>query len=174
MREAVGCSIERHALPDELKWSTTSRRRLERDLEAVGCFFSVYGESERSAPRFQSLVVDQHRVNVRKFHDGNADLCFYKQLYPLLSRRISAFAGPSEDVHVVLDQRSTRAYDLRELREVLGYGVRKSRPDGAPRIRTVEYRDSKREPLLQVADYLTGAVCYHQNGRHLREARRTS
>ena len=166
MRDAVSERIKEHCLPDELKWSTTSKRRLKRDLSAVGCFFNIYGSSEeRSAPRFQCLVADQHRLGIREFHGGDADMCFYKLLYPLLVRRIAEFAQDSEDVHVVLDQRTTKSYDLCDLREVLQHGVRKSRPRETPKVKSVEYRDSKSEPLIQVVDFLTGAVCFHQNGR---------
>lgn len=168
MRKAVLNRIKEHGLPDELKWTTTSRRRLDRDLQAVDCFFSIYETYEkRSAPRFQCIVIDQHKLNIRSYHNGDWDMCFYKLLYPLLVRRIASYAAPEEDVHIILDHRNTKKYDLLEFRDVLANGVRKQRPKSAPRVRSVQYRDSKEEPLLQIADYLTGAVCFHQNNRHL-------
>ena len=170
MWAAVRKTLDGSTFPDELKWSTTSKRRLTRDLEAISSFFSHYSNgSITTSPRFQSLVADQHRLNVRKFHRGNAEMCFYKLLYPLLVKRILAYAKDGEEVHVVLDHRTTKNYDLEELRSVLQHGLQKCRISAPPIVRTVEYRDSKNEPLLQIADFLSGAVCFHQNGRHLGE-----
>jgi len=127
MGDSVSSVLRGYGFPDELKWTTTSRSRLQRDLEAVSCFWRLYGTGERlSGPRFQCLVADQHQLNIRKFHDGDTDKCFYKLLYPLLVRRIGAYASPGEDVHVALDRRSTKYYDLNEFREILGHGLRKN------------------------------------------------
>lgn len=168
MRCAVTEILRNSGLVDELKWTTTSNFKLKRDLDAARCFFRVYGEgSSLSGPRFQCLVTDQHRLDIRHFHAGDADKCFYKLLYPLLLWRIGSYANPGEEVHVVLDHRSTKSYDLNELRDVLGHGLRKNLRDSAPVVKSVEYRDSKQEPLIQVADFLTGAVCFQRNARHL-------
>src|SRR5690606_28702976 len=65
----------------------------------------------------------------------------------------------------------TRQYDLNDLRTVLGHGLKKELGWGAPHIASVRYCDSKLEPLVQVTDFLTGAVGYHRNGHHLKPNR---
>lgn len=169
MRARIQSTLDRHGLPDELKWTSSSLRTVERNIEAVAAFFHDYSRDPyEPATRFQCLVVDQHRVNTRVFHAGDRDMCFYKLLYQLLVKRIAEVAGPREEVHVVLDKRNTRRYDLQDLATVLGHGLLKSRGIARPLIKSLEYRDSSSDPMLQVADFLAGAVCFYQNGRHMR------
>jgi hypothetical protein len=172
MRAAIVGELGKYEFPDELKWSTTSKRRVARDIKAVGTFFDVFeSNGERSSARFQCLVVDQHRVNAKAFHKGDRDMCFYKLLYPLLLNRIAEMSAIGEEVHVILDERTTRRYDVNELRAVLRNGLRKKLGFGAPNVVSVRYQKSHLDPMLQVADFLTGAVCFHRNGHHLQEDR---
>lgn len=172
METDVARRLAEHHISDELKWTTLSRGRFARDIKAVATFFEIYEtDGVQSAPRFQCLVVDKHHLDTRHFHKGDADLCFYKLLYQLLVKRIQEMAGAGERVHVVLDQRCTRRYDLRDLRVVLNLGLQKSLGWHAPKVASVRYGDSKNEPLIQVADFLTGAVCFRRNGHHLKPGR---
>lgn len=168
MRSDVDQRLRSYPFQDELKWSTTTPRRVARDIKAVSTFFEIYNTGGiESSPRFQCLVVDQHKLQTRHFHNGDSDMCFYKLLYQLLVKRIGEMADAHEQVHVVLDNRSTRRYDLNDLRIVLRNGLRKNLGWAAPNVTSVVYRDSKSEPLIQVTDFLTGAVGYHRNGHHL-------
>lgn len=168
IRTSVEAIVASSGLVDEVKWSGISRAKREREMAVVDQYFD--GAADRSLAngrRFQSLVVDQHRLDVHGYHDGDRDVCFYKCLYHLLVRRIAAYALPGEDVHVVLDQRSTTRYDLADLWAVLNNAMRRNLGEMAPRVRTVTYRNSRSCRLLQLSDLLTGAVGFHQNGKHL-------
>lgn len=170
LRTSVAEVFDNHRLKDEMKWTGVNRAKLDRDMGAASCFF-FDDDGARwipTGPRYQCLIVDQHRVDARHFHEGDRDMCFYKFLYQLLVHRLKKFADPGEAVHVVLDHRYTREYDLAELRLVLRNGLRKVCVDTPPEVRTVSYRDSKLDSMVQLTDLLTGAVSFHQNGHHLR------
>jgi hypothetical protein len=75
-------------------------------------------------------------------------------------------ARDDESVHITLDHRSTAGYDLGELREVLNHGIRKDRVRRPPRVLTVAFARSHTNECIQLVDYLTGALCFHQNAHH--------
>lgn len=167
LRAAIEATVVASGLSDEVKWSGITRAKRNRELAVADHYFD--GATDRSLAhgrRFQCLVVDQHRLDVSGYHDGDRDVCFYKCLYALLVKRIAEYAMPGEDVQVVLDQRSTLRYDLAELRAVLNNAMRRDLGERAPILRTVTYRDSRDCRLLQLSDLLTGAVGFHQNGKH--------
>lgn len=169
LRAAIDATVAGSGLADEVKWSGITRAKRAREIAVADHYFD--GAADRSLAngrRFQCLVVDQHRLDVRGYHDGDRDVCFYKCLYNLLLKRIAEYALPGEDVHVVLDQRSTLRYDLADLLAVLNNAMLRDLGDLAPSVRTVTYRDSQTCRLLQLSDLLTGAVGFHQNGMHLR------
>lgn len=150
---------------DELKWTNLSKRTKKRDLSAADAFFNTYETNgERSSPRFQALVVDQHKVNTKLFHDGDHDKCFYTFIYHLLLHRVHEMAQRGEDVHVILDRRSTRRYSLSELKGALRNGLKQLDPLNPPNIRSVEYRESHSDVLLQLTDFFTGAAGFCWNG----------
>lgn len=165
MRREVGARLASSRFPDELKWSTLTKKRFTRDLRAVSTFFEVFESGgESSSARFQCLVVDQHKVDVRSFHNDDSDMCFYKFLYRLLLKRIGEMSNPGERVRIVLDYRHTRGYEVKELRPVLQNGLNKEFGGSAPYMEHVRYANSRDEPLLQITDFLTGAVAFHRNG----------
>lgn len=165
IRQRIASICDQDGIPDELKWTGISRRSLDRDMKVSDVFFfSSCRPDGCPPPQFQCMVVDQHRVNARRYHDGDRDLCFYKLLYQLLLKRIPKYSNPGEAVHVVLDKRSTRKYDLNDLRAVLRNGLKKNMGDLRPDVRSVVYADSKSDRLLQLSDLLTGAVGFHHNG----------
>jgi hypothetical protein len=154
---------------DEVKWSSTSRLTLPRNLLMIDAFCEIHTDGEAaSSPRFQALVVDQHQVDTRGYHHGDKDMCFYKFLYQLLLQRITEMGKDDEPVHITLDYRTTKAYDLGELRTVLNNGIRQKRSSRPPKVLTVVYKDSRESECLQLADYLTGALCFQRNGRHVK------
>ena len=170
MREHISEICRESGIRDELKWTNITRRSLARDMNATDVFFFDRCRPDGcTPPRFQCMVVDQHRVNARHFHGGDRDLCFYKLLYQLLLKRVQEYASRDEAVHIVLDHRSIRRYNLGDLRTVLRNGLRKNLGEDSPDVRSVVYADSRSDPLLQLSDVLAGAVGFYQNG-HARRA----
>jgi hypothetical protein len=148
---------------------------LPRNLAIVDEFFRVHTDgTAKSSPRYQALVVDQHRVDARGYHNGDKDVCFYKFLYALLVKRICEMARDNETVHITLDHRTTAGYDLDNLRRVLNNGIRKAWPEQPPRVLTVSYARSHKSACLQLVDYLTGALSFHQNANHLKASASTA
>lgn len=168
LRAAIEATVAAGGLSDEVKWSGITRAKRARELAIADQYFDGTNDQELAAGRwFQSMVIDQHQLDVRGYHGGDRDVCFYKCLYNLLVKRIAQYALPDEDVHVVLDQRTTLRYDLEDLRAVLNNALRRDLADRPPHVRTVIYRDSRTCRLLQLSDLLTGAVGFHQNRMHL-------
>lgn len=166
LREGLATIVSEFGFRDELKWSALSKAKLDRERAAVDCYFAPDASHQESGYRFQSLIVDQHKVDVVGFHDGDKDMCFYKFLYQLLRKRIAAFAYPGERVNIVLDERTTKRYDLDDLKASLNNGLRIDRQLDPPVVRSVMYRDSRAELLLQLSDLLSGAVGFFQNRHH--------
>lgn len=175
LTDSIKSILDDAGVPDEVKWSSTSKRTLPRNLAIIDEFFRVHTDgAAKSCPRYQALVVDQHRVDARGYHNGDKDVCFYKFLYALLVKRICEMGRDDEVVHITLDNRTTAGYDLDNLRQVLNNGIRKARPERPPRVLTVTYAQSHKNACLQLVDYLTGALCFHQNGHHLKETASTA
>lgn len=169
LTESIQSILGSAGIPDEVKWSSTSRRTLSRNLSIIDEFFKVRTDgTAKSSPRYQALVVDQHRVDARGYHNGDKDVCFYKFLYALLAKRICEMGEDDEAVHIILDNRTTAGYDLDNLRQVLNNGIRKTWPERPPRVLSVAYAQSHKCACLQLVDYLTGALCFHQNAHHLK------
>lgn len=169
LRQRIAETVEASRIPDEIKWSGINRAKRSREEAVVAHYFDgVSIDQPATGHRFQSLIVDQHRLDVSGYHEGDRDRCFYKCLYQLLVKRIAAFSQAGEDVHIVLDQRTTLRYNLRDLHGSLNNALVRDLQERAPVVRTVTFRDSRTCRLLQLSDLLTGAVGFHQNGRHLR------
>lgn len=169
LRQRIAGTVEASRIQDEIKWSGINRAKRAREEAVVAHYFDgVSIDQPASGYRFQSLVVDQHRLDVAGYHEGDRDRCFYKCLYQLLVKRIATFSQAGEDVHIVLDQRNTLRYDLQDLRGSLNNALVRDLQERAPIVRTATFRDSRTCRLLQLSDLLTGAVGFHQNGRHLR------
>jgi len=69
----------RHHVGPEFKWRKVSRSRLQFYRECVDWFFAA-GENLR----FRAIVVDRTKIDLIKFHEGDAELGFYKFYYQLL------------------------------------------------------------------------------------------
>ena len=139
----------RHGARGELKWSKTSIARLPFYLELVDWFL---GESPL---HFRGLVVlNKEALDHDAFNQGDHDLFYYKMQFSLLSKILS----PDGRYAIYLDIKDTRSRrKLKKLREVLCNNVYDFTSEMIGHIQNVHSHEAE---LMQVADYLTGALAY--------------
>lgn len=140
----------------EFKWTKTSGSSTKPAyLGAIDAFFA------NPDCRFNAMVIDTRNPGRNRGEDEERD--FYTSVHWLLRLRIER----GSVYRLVLDHRSDKRKDrLSELREVLDNAVKLEHRITHRTMREVIARDSKDEPLIQLADLLLGAVCHHFNGCH--------
>jgi len=143
----------RHRARGELKWSKTSESRLPFYLEVIDWFLAG------SPLHFRGLVVlNKQALNHAAFNQGDHDIFYYKMQFSLLNKVLS----PDAQYAIYLDIKDTRSrLKLKKLREVLCNNVYDFTSDMIGHIQNIHSHEAE---LMQVADYLTGAIAYrHRN-----------
>jgi hypothetical protein len=127
-----------------VKWSKVSASRLEDYKKLVEFFFA------EAVLRFRVIVVDQHKLDFGKYHQGDRELGFYKFYYELLHQWLE---GGNEYLVLLDFKQNEDPGRYRDLRRVLSNKLR-----GEASIRDLTVIDSGETPLAQLCDLLTGAV----------------
>jgi hypothetical protein len=133
----------------ELKWGKVSRSREGFYLEVAKFFFKT-GDL-----RFRCLVVDdKSKLNHDYFNQGSHDSFYYKMYFSMLKTILS----PENQYNIYLDIKDTRsATKVNKLREVLCNNVHDFTRQMISRIQNMRSHESE---ILQLADFLIGAVSY--------------
>lgn len=139
----------RHRARGELKWSKTSVSRLPFYLEVIDWFLA------ESPLHFRGLVVlNKKLLNHAAFNQGDHDLFYYKMQFSLLNKILS----PDSRYAIYLDIKDTRSRQkLKKLREVLCNNVFDFTSDMIWHMQNIHSHEAE---LMQMADYLTGALAY--------------
>lgn len=138
-----------HKSSGELKWVKVSNSRLPFFLNLVDWFFA--------SPHlhFRCLVVpDKSALNHDAFNQGSHDVFYYKMYFSLLNKILDP--GVCHDIYI--DIKDTRSkFKIQKLHEILC----NDRYDFTQQmIRKIQHVRSHEVELLQVADFLLGAVSY--------------
>lgn len=143
----------RHRARGELKWSKVSASRLPFYLELVDWFLA------ENPLHYRGLVVlEKQRLNHAAFNQGEHDLFYYKMYFSLLNKILS----PDSKYYIYLDVKDTRSrIKLRKLGEVLCNNVYDFTSQMIRHIQNIHSHESE---LMQVADFLTGALAYRHRG----------
>lgn len=151
---------EKNHARGELKWQKVSQSRLSFFLEVVDWFFAS------ADLRFRAVVVaDKAKLNHAVFNRGSHDEFYYKLYYQLLHRVLQS----EKQYEVYIDLKDTRGrLMLPKLREVLS--TAKNDFQGA-QINNIQNVHSREVALVQVADFLLGAVSYRNRGLSGNEAK---
>lgn len=137
-------------LNSELKWSKVSNKRLE-DYKKIVDFFFQHHELT-----FRAIVVDQLKVRFKEYHGRDRELAFYKFYYEMLEKLLH----PGCEYLILLDYKNNRGADrYMDLKKCLQNYLGEE-----ARIRDLTIIDSKKTPLAQLCDVLTGAVAAAYNG----------
>ncbi len=147
--EAIRKLKEKHHARGELKWSKVSASRESFFLAMIDLFFSSPGLN------FRCLIVnDKAKLDHAYYNRGSHDSFYYKMYYYLLRNIISDMNR--YDIYLdIKDTRSQLKIDF--LHEVLCNSLN----DFDHRvIRRIQHVRSKEVELLQLADFLMGAIAY--------------
>ncbi|MCX5991268.1 MAG: DUF3800 domain-containing protein [Chloroflexi bacterium] len=142
-----------HRATGELKWTKVSKSRLGFYLEIVDWFLA------EASLRFRGLVIlNKERLDHNQFNEGSHDEFYYKMYFSLLSKILS----PDMRYNIYLDIKDTRSrLKLRKLEEVLCNDQYDFTGQMIAHLQNIRSHESC---LLQVCDFLLGAVSYRHRG----------
>lgn len=135
---------KKHNFYAEIKWSKVSKSKLRFYSELVDYFFNT-------DIKFRTVGVKKSKINNEAFQQ-NYDDFYYKMYYSLLNHNINT----SYNYNVYLDIKDTlSAYKVNRLKKILNtkFGV----------FRNVQNIRSHESLLLQLADFMMGAISYENN-----------
>ena len=133
-----------HNFYAEIKWSNVSMSKLRFYLDLVDYFFDT-------DLRFRAIGIEKSRIKCDDFNTSYDDF-YYKMYYRLLNYNINTLYN----YNVYLDIKDTlSALKVRRLKEILNvkFGV----------FRNVQNIRSEESLLMQLADFLMGAISYNVN-----------
>jgi len=134
----------KHNFYAEIKWSKVSKSKLRFYLDLVDYFFNT-------DLQFRAIGVKKSKINNDAFSQTYDDF-YYKMYYRLLNHNISSFYN----YNVYLDIKDTlSAYKVNKLKNILNtkFGV----------FRNVQNIRSHESLLMQISDFMMGAISYLHN-----------
>ena len=144
---------KKHHFYAEIKWSKVSKSKLRFYLDLVDYFFAT-------DLQFRTVGVEKSKINNKAFNQEYDDF-YYKMYYYLLNHNLSSLYN----YNVYLDIKDTlSAYKVNKLKDILNtkFGV----------FRNVQNIRSHESILMQMADFLMGAISYlHNDEQHLNKAK---
>jgi hypothetical protein len=155
IREGIKSVLLAHDFHAEIKWVKTDQRR-ENAYKAV---IDYVLDLPAYKAAFTCIVVDKTRVDFDRYHDGDAELAFYKFAYQLLKQRIA----DNYKYYLIFDFKPNKTGNrLQVLRGFLESTIYVDHANTSI-IKHMQGYDSKENVLIQVADLFTGAVGYAYN-----------
>jgi hypothetical protein len=140
---------ERHRARGELKWTKVSASREAFFLDTVDLFFSAANLN------FRCLIInDKEKLDHGYYNQGSHDSFYYKMYYYLLRNIIS----DTDQYDIYLDIKDTRSQlKINHLKDVLSNNLHDF---DRKVIRRIQHIHSNEVELLQIADFLMGAIAY--------------
>lgn len=135
---------DKHKFNAEIKWSHVSMSKLQFYLDLVDYFFDT-------DLKFRAIGIDKSQIRCDDFN-SNFDDFYYKMYYQLLNYKVDT----TNHYNVYLDIKDTlSAIKVRRLKDILNvkFGV----------FRNVQNIRSDESILMQLADFLMGAISYNAN-----------
>jgi len=141
----------KHNARGELKWKKVSNCRLKFYQELLDYFFNKEGLN------FRCLVVtEKERLDHSYFNRGSHDSFYYKMYYQLL---LNIVCRTESQFNIYFDIKDTRgSRRIRELRRILHIRLEDQQRSTISQIQLVRSHESE---LIQLADFLIGAVAYN-------------
>jgi len=143
----------RHRATGELKWTKVSAARQNFYLELVNWFIA------ETPLHFRTLVVlNKSELNYKSANVGSYNDFYYKMYFSLLNKILS----PDKQYQIYLDIKDTRSRrKVRQLKELLCNNVYDFTSQMIRHLQNIRSHESH---LMQLADFLLGAVSYRQRG----------
>ena len=138
-----------HKARGELKWTKVSRAKKSFYIDLVEWFL------KEASVHFRGLVILQkEQLNHEQFNKGSHDDFYYKMYFSLLNKILS----PDREYNIYLDIKDTRSrLKINKLGEVL---CNDKYDFTGQMIRNLQNIRSHESHLLQICDFLLGAVSY--------------
>lgn len=151
----------RHHASGELKWTKVSASKLAFYFELIEWFFA------NNELHFRALIVPNKAVlNHEKFNQGSHDDFYYKMYFSLLSKILT----PTDKNEIYLDIKDTRSkFKVQKLKDVL---CNDKYDFTGELIAKIQHARSHELELMQLADFLLGAVVYCHRGLDTSDAKR--
>ncbi|MGL4363611.1 MAG: DUF3800 domain-containing protein, partial [Bacteroidales bacterium] len=134
-----------HNFYAEIKWTKVSQSKLCFYLDLLDYFFDT-------DLKFRAIGIEKSKINNEEHNHQTFDEFYYKMYYKMLGYKVDTLSN----YNVYLDIKDTlSACKVRKLREILNvqFDV----------FRTVQNIHSKESILMQLADFLMGALSYYNN-----------
>ncbi len=135
---------EKHHFYGEIKWTNVSKSKFHFYMELVEYFFAT-------DLKFRTVGVEKSKINNEAFGSTYDDF-YYKMYYYLLNHNLNSLYN----YNVYLDIKDTlSAYKVNKLKDILNtkFGV----------FRNVQNIRSHESILIQLADFMMGAISYQHN-----------
>lgn len=135
---------KKHNFYAEIKWNKVSKSKLKFYLDLIDYFFST-------DLRFRAIGIDKSKVECERYGKSYDDH-YYTMYYYLLNHNLDM----QYSYNVYLDIKDTlSAYKVKKLKDILNtkYGV----------FRNIQNIRSNESLLLQLADFILGAISYNKN-----------
>lgn len=141
----------KHNAKGELKWTKVSESRFPFYNELLDYFFL------KDMLNFRCLLVSQKEtLDHSYFNQGSHDSFYYKMYYQLLLNIVERRADSQFNIYLdIKDTRGSRR--IRELRRILHAKLSDHKRSKIQQIQLVRSHESE---LIQLADFLIGAVAY--------------
>ena len=142
---------KKHSFFREVKWNKTTTKHKDFYVDLVRYF------AQNNDIEFKSILVKKVLIDM-KFHDNDTEKMFYKFYYQLLKRRFK-----KDSVNYIFTDFKTRKIRLQlptmhkflnTFEDIQKFGIQ---------IKHLQEYDSQEIELLQMTDFLTGAVAYANN-----------
>jgi hypothetical protein len=137
---------KKHRFYAEIKWTKVSQSKYHFYSDLIDYFFAT-------DLKFRAIGVEKSKINNEDFSQTYDDF-YYKMYYQLLNHKTNSCYA----YNVYLDIKDTlSSCKVRKLKEILNvkYGV----------FRNVQNIKSKESVLMQLADFLMGAISYYRNNK---------
>lgn len=155
IRDGIKERLADHEFHAEIKWVKADKHK-EATYKAV---IDYILDLPAYKAAYTCIVVDKSKVDFERYHDGDAELAFYKFVYQLLKQRIQ----DNYKYYLIFDFKPNKTKNrLKVLRGFLSSTIYVDHANTAT-IKHMQGYDSKENVLLQLADLFTGAVGYAYN-----------
>lgn len=139
----------------ELKWTKVSMKKIDYYTSLIDLFMS---ESDLN---FRSLIVhNKESLDHETYNEDDHDLFYYKMYYELLRNIIEN--SPDDCFNIYVDIKDTRGFlKVHKLHEVL---KNKFYDYSSSKVKKIQQIRSHESNILQLCDFLLGAVTYNNRG----------
>lgn len=146
----------------EFKWTKISNKMLPVYKELIDHFFALNSNNHLD---FRCLIIDNHKVNNKKYNNGNKELGFHKFYFQLIVNsfiRLKASKKYETKFYIFLDEFKAKQ-TLEEFKSIINVGAKKYLKLPYNPCQDLQFIDSKLSDLIQINDILLGAVGWHKN-----------